>query len=735
MSNLPVALLAFANDRENPGRFLETLSSERRSLDQLFDPQKQAGEIHVRVSDGGVANLVEDVQKMRDSLLIFHFAGHANGQALQLEHQTGKGESLAGANLVSLLGASPGLQLVFLNACATRAHVAALLNAGIKTVIATDTGIDDGQASVFSKTFYKGLLGGQSLRRAFEDARVAIEGHSGQPRIHRGIGLESAGKPDDFPWGFYCPDPKGDDWSLADARQSRLRARLRAGSNSRYEELRGPGGRFEHLDISEVLLTSLHKHPVFETDVKLGEERLGSRESLKKLWDMNPPHSIVQGDGGMGKTVSLLLLWERFLEEEQGPVPIFVQLNEFNQATTENREHWLTWYIARHYLGERPVSKETEQQLWSWLEADWDRPYPKLILLLDGFNEISVDTRSLLIELQEEWRGKAEGIQILLSSRYEINLTWAKDFQRLELQPLDEARAGAYLQDRGLPWPGPDQPDLRRLLCNPMMLTLYAATSEFLRDGRGSAGGFKPNASTGELMWNFIHAQTLKFEAIHNIEEENVHLYRWLIWQVLPALGYEMELRGQFSFSRQELKEAVEACLAQFNGQLSDLMHLFPECQRTWEKIEREGAQAYHFQQVHEQLLRVLRMLKEEAGAFAFLHQNFRDFFAALHLRNSLVLDVDRKRPPGLLIPRALSIYLRRMLGEIEGEHHNAARLQGRRWNIAHQQPNLLTRALDGCRGLHGPQRPGLAVFNLLEMVHEVRGEWTGLSIHDLDLY
>ncbi|MDX1906278.1 MAG: WD40 repeat domain-containing protein, partial [Bacteroidia bacterium] len=88
-----------------------------------------------------------------------------------------------------------------------------------------------------------------------------------------------------------------------------------------------------------------------------------------------------------------------------------------------------------------------------------------------------------------------------------------------------------------------------------------------------------------------------------------------------------------------------------------------------------------------------------------------------------------------LLIPRALSIYLRRMLGEIEGEHHNAARLQGRRWAIAHQQPTLLTLALDGCRGLQGAARPGLAVFNLLEMIHEVRGEWTGVELNELDLY
>ncbi len=735
MSNRPLAFLAFADDRSEAPRILSALEEERRRLLEVFEEQKKE-EIRVKVSDGGIANLISDLRKAGDDVVLFHFAGHANGQSLHLELEAGKGQLLAAENLVTLLGQQPRLQVVFLHACATWGHVESLLSAGIPAVIATAHDIGDTQATAFSQLFYQELLAGKTLREAFSSARIRQEPHSAQDRIHRSaiFSLQEQAAQEDFAWGLYVQNDHALSWRLSDAEHSPLTDRLRAGSRLRHQELRSPGGRFEHLDISEVLLTSTRSQ-LIETDVKLGEERLGRRESVEKLWAMNPPHSIVLGDGGMGKTVSLLRLWERFLEDEQGPIPIFVQLNEFNQATTQNRENWLTWYIARHYLGERPLSEETEQQLWSWLEADWDCPYPKLILLLDGFNEITVDNKPLLIEFQQEWRGTANGIQILLSSRYGNNFTWAEDFQKLELQPLDEARAGAYLQALGLPWPGPDQPDLRRLLCNPMMLTIYAATSEFMRQEKGRAEGFKPNASTGELMWNFIHAQTLKFEAFHSIDEEQIYLYRWLIWHLLPWIGYEMEQRGLFSLPEEELLKLIQAypTLIAPDDRWA-YKKLFKDADRQWRSLGKDisEAQAWTYYDI---LTQTLRLFRPEGEDLAFLHQNFRDFFAALHLRNSLMLDVDRKRPPGLLIPRALSIYLRRMLGEIEGEHHNAARLEGRRWSINHQQPTLLTRALDGCRGLHGPQRPGLAVFNLLEMIHDVRGEWTGVDMKNLDLY
>lgn len=738
-SSKPVVFLAFADDRQNSGRILSNLEQERRGLAQTLRQWQQTGEGDFFISDGGIRKLIQDLNREQGRLMLFHFAGHGNGTSLQLEEQIGKTDVLASENLASLLAEEQHLACVFLNACATKDQIQILFKKGIRSVIATSRDILDNQASQFSQTFYQSLVAGKSLHMAFQQARIELEGDKANPRQYpyRSFLAKQQTESGVFPWGLYYQDEAVLSWSIRDAEYIGLTNRLRQGSLKRFEELRGPGGRYEHLDIAEILLTAVKGDAsLIETQVKLAGDTLGKRESVEKLWAQSPPHSIIMGDGGMGKTVSLLRLWESFLGEHEGPIPLFVQLNEFNQAQDDQRGKWLTWYLARHYLGERPLTPDTERQLWDWLQADWDRPYPKVILLLDGFNEITVDQTSLLIALQQEWRGKARHIQLLLTSRYGNNFTWASDFHTLELQPLAESTAQAYLTDRGHPWPAEDYSDMRRLLTNPMMLTLYAATSEVMAEHTTPSDTyFKPTASTGELMWNFLQAQSLKYEEQYPTDPATCAYHRWLLWHLLPTIGYEMEQQGLFEFSRKQLKDAIAAYLQKAEDQIDIWIEVFPACERVWEDLEDDPeAESFAFKTLQQALLSQLRMLKKEGSTYAFLHQNFRDFFAALHLHHQIQLDVKQQQVPSILKPRVLSLYLRRMLGEMEGEHHQAARLEKQGWTIAHQQASLLTQALNCCRGHRGEAARGLAVFNLLEIIHEVRGEWTGLSLHDLDL-
>ncbi|RMG73859.1 MAG: CHAT domain-containing protein, partial [Bacteroidetes bacterium] len=419
MPERPLALLAFADDRSTAPRILSALEPERRALMQVLEPEQQAGALDVRVSDGGVAHLIRDLQDVRQRLLLFHFSGHGNGQALHLEQAPGQGQTLAAPNLVTLLQDAPRLRLVFLNACATQGQVQALLDAGIPAVIATAHDIGDARARAFSETFYRGLVHGATLAGAFEDARIQLESSRPRPRVFQTLTWEDEDPQTPCPWGLYCPNQADKDWRLADAPHDALRERLRAGTRAYYARETAPGRRLHLAQFEEMLLTeAAPRRGAFdflpENLIGFEGQQLGRRETVEQLWGRDIRHCLIIGEGGQGKTVSMVKLWEAYLDAP--PLPLFIALNDYNERGKRHPEDFLLAYLADRYLGEPTLSEATRAALQQWLRSPWPHPYPKAILLLDGFNEVTRDPSGLLHELQrwrDDFEGRAEGVQFV----------------------------------------------------------------------------------------------------------------------------------------------------------------------------------------------------------------------------------------------------------------------------------------------------------------------------------
>ncbi len=268
-------------------------------------------------------------------------------------------------------------------------------------------------------------------------------------------------------------------------------------SRLHYEDLTGPDGRFRHLDISDIILQRPRAKqwldaPV-ESDTPLDDntgKRLTLPDLLPLLWRRSCKHAMVKGDGGMGKTVSLVRLWERLTDayDAQKPVPLFIQLNEINTVPQDRRRESILEAIAGNYLDHPNEDKETIRR---FLKEPGAGECPAVVLLLDGFNEVTVDKKPLVLELRqilEQWRG----VQLLITGRHDMRGIYGWDqLQLLELRGLDAAHINRYLeaQNRVMPT-GP----LAELLGNPMMLTIYAATCEVRENTRGD---FKENVTTG----------------------------------------------------------------------------------------------------------------------------------------------------------------------------------------------------------------------------------------------
>lgn len=216
MKNLPVILLTFANDRTT---YLENLKRESRELNQALEPWEDRYAIKVyREENAEAGEIIHAINRFDGAVIIFHYAGHTEGDKLVLENSEGHGEGLA-----RLLKRQKALKLVFLNGCSTQEQVKGLLGLGIPAVIATSISVGDSLASDFAGYFYQKLASGGTLAQSFEHAcaSLAFE-HEPQstPRLFpleesRGAGFEPA-EGETMPWGLFykAENEKVLDWVL-----------------------------------------------------------------------------------------------------------------------------------------------------------------------------------------------------------------------------------------------------------------------------------------------------------------------------------------------------------------------------------------------------------------------------------------------------------------------------------------------------------------------------------------
>ncbi|MCP5108874.1 MAG: WD40 repeat domain-containing protein [bacterium] len=325
---------------------------------------------------------------------------------------------------------------------------------------------------------------------------------------------------------------------------------------------------------------------------------------------------------------------------------------------------------------------------------------------------------------------------------------WA-GFHLLELLGLEEAQIEKYLKERGLFASGgppgnqratpPGIPKaLRALLQNPMMLTIYAASCEVVERFKNSGlYQFKRQVETpGELLWNFMEAQVVKYDLHTGQDKRQKYFYKFLLRMILPALGYEMEKAGRFQLEGPELDVILVSYFKRFS--LTEFFRSFPEYLDYSDAWDISGCDAKGILKKAYNILNILSgemaMLVREGESYRFLHQNFRDFFVAVFILNEVEISFKRVEVAEVLTGGAISYYVRRYLGEIEGEHLNKPYLvEGLGWQIKSNESALLARALEMCRGKYGASYDN-AVMNILESWKLLRGELSGLDFSRLDL-
>ena len=514
--------------------------------------------------------------------------------------------------------------------------------------------------------------------------------------------------------------------------KERIKKELRSSSKKNYQ-------------IENVVKIIQSDYLIKNIDVKINDiSIIPLIESLENLWSSSKRHAVITGEGGMGKTVSLLRLWKEYLDRADMPVPIFMDLNKFNREFYPDIKNFIfkTYKISQH---EFSLLENTVSQVDN-------RKIPSIILLLDGFNEVTVNQKNLLYELDDIL--SKQGIQVVITSRFDIRSinNWMNTMSKLELQLLTKEQIKLYYTAKNNHFPFSINLSTQRLIQNPLMLSLYAGSNDIIQKNKNN-NFFKfknPDGSVqtvGELMWNFLETQFVKLFQNYMISEEMSYQYL-IIKFILPFIAYEMEKSGQFFLSEDEIESVSnEACkLISKNS----FWRIFPsEFKKYRSFIENklslnkfdDNVKSKRFFEVIEPVLcdKFNFLLRDKfdflmRNVYKFFHPIFRDFMAAMHCINDIYIALIIRELPKTLSAHMISFDVRRYIGEILQEYnYQPCFIEEQGWYIKSQNnKSILEEILNLSRNMF--DLDSYHLINLLEIWKEQRKELTGIDFSCLNL-
>lgn len=357
------------------------------------------------------------------------------------------------------------------------------------------------------------------------------------------------------------------------------------------------------------------------------------KEVIKSLSQSNSRHGQIVADGGMGKTTAVLMLWKDSVSsyDVNLPVPIYITLYNYKSGASSFIKSCLLEKLK--FNNETTTMEDAVRALDQLLDTEikkGDSNLPSVLLLLDGLNEITGDSRLLLLEIYELM--KKAGTQVLLTSRMENHHL---KLNRLEILPLADIEVKECLHSHQILYPR-DQV-LQGILTNPMMLSLYVETCR-------TENKSIDIHSADELLEKYLNSLLLSYKD-QTIGNEKVQMQAdYTIYFLLPAIAWQMKKTGTYVLTTNEVYAVVKKCF----HLLSDKSFLgaFPQYVGKVKYIKdgANDAEEWFDVTVHQLLANKFSLiLRDEYSNYRLIHGNYFGYLWDLHEKNEN--QISRCRP------------------------------------------------------------------------------------------
>lgn len=346
---------------------------------------------------------------------------------------------------------------------------------------------------------------------------------------------------------------------------------------------------------------------------------------LSKEWELRKrKHMLLMGGGGMGKTVSLLRLWDKLLED--GICALYIPLHEIMSVVTKD---YITEDVIKKFITDKVWHGNVQKtgQFLDHLSEPTDKPM--FVLLLDGFNEVPGGNRRAAIAAIKKWM-VYPGVQVVISSRYDFRQDISVEaLSELIIEPLSDEQVGMWFKLCKMSVPDKNE-KVYGLLKTPFMLTLYTQAENRYNQGKDAkfVKWVEHADTSSDLMWNFMQCQILKMANDHLKPDGDILKAVIASMYILPYICWVMEWKELFSVESGELKQWIKEAVKLYKNKWKD----YPD---SWiDSLEIElGDIQWKIKDFSRILINELNLLvNRDDKTYSLLHQNFRDFLAAVHL-------------------------------------------------------------------------------------------------------
>lgn len=447
-------------------------------------------------------------------------------------------------------------------------------------------------------------------------------------------------------------------------------------------------GRFHHLNIVDAIfpLTKQEVSPDQKFPINVHTKSVSDVKPLFNIIDSNDGHLYLIGEGGIGKTTSMVKIMRRsydvdtFHEDNTKPIPLFIELSRaplsYGKWYENSTSNFILYEIFRQLRSDRSIFQlgaaivETPtviENLRELLCCQTDKP--QFLLLLDGLNEVatSIPTEapkgfncSIRLMINREITKVLEefhNVRVILTSRTddtEIRCDGDRyHIDKLTLAGLNKDTILSYLNEKDLSADAIERikadENLLDCLRIPLFLTMFGSLHE--TEGISTCGEIF-RQFFGERRPDSVYSQRNRAEDITIKTGKDRPLRRISVTEqcfvldcILPRIARAMEQSGVFYIDKPTLRLLIEPMVS--GDYYEEICNEYTEMLYTQFTLN-ESKNARSFRDARNILYKFGRnvndisntlvdcfiltvgVMQETDDKYSFIHHHIQDYFAAI---------------------------------------------------------------------------------------------------------